>query len=132
MRHDTQTRKFGVVLSMSLMAGCAALEGPDPGNPAAYCTPENAYRLGSQSKAYFGTCPKQTESAFLAALQRGRALRPSTPQLYPYYQQMEDTERQLLAAGSDAERERLRLRLREVEWWTIHLLTSPGSYGEGH
>jgi hypothetical protein len=124
--------KLGLVLSMLLVAGCAALEGPDPGNLAAYCTPENAYRLGSQSKAYFGNCPKQTESAFLAGLQRGRALRPNTPQVYPYYQQMEDTERQLLAAGSDAERERLRSRLREVEWWTLHLLTSPGSYGEGH
>jgi hypothetical protein len=41
---------------------------------------------------------------------------------------MTEAEKQLVAAGSDAERERLRSRLRDLEWWAIHLINSPGSY----
>lgn len=110
------------------LAGCASLQGPDPSNLAAYCTADNAYRLGSQSKAYFGVCPKETESAFLAGLQRGRALRPNPPQAWPYFQQMEELEKQLLAAPSDAERERLRERLRTAEFWAVHIVNSPATY----
>jgi hypothetical protein len=118
------TRKLAFVLSVLSLAGCATLEGPEASNLAAYCTPENAFRLGSQSKAYLGVCPKETERAFLAGLQRGRALRPATAHAQPYYDQMDQTEKQLLAAGSDAERERLRTRLRDLEWWTIHILNN--------
>jgi len=125
------TRKLALALAVLSLSGCATLEGPDASNLAAYCTPENAYRLGSQSKAYFGVCPKASEGAFLAGLQRGRAVRPNPPQAHPYFQQMEDTERQLLAAGSDAERERLRARLRDAEWWAIHLINTPATYGVG-
>jgi hypothetical protein len=41
---------------------------------------------------------------------------------------MEETETQLLAAASNADRERLRGQLREIEWQTIHIVNSPGSY----
>lgn len=66
------------VLAVLVLSGCAGLAGPDPSNLAAYCTPENAFRLGSESRAYFGVCPKETESAFLAGLERGRSFRPNT------------------------------------------------------
>ena len=122
------TRKLAVIASLVSITGCATLEGPDASSLAAYCTPENAFRLGTQSKAYFGVCPKQSESAFLDALQRGRALWPTPPQVWPYYAQMDDLEKQLLAAGSEAEREQLRTRLREAEWWAIQIINSPGTY----
>jgi hypothetical protein len=120
-----------VVLAASVLslAGCAGLQGPDPSNTAAYCTAQNAFRLGSQARAYMGNCPKEAEAAFLAGLQRGRALVPPTPQAQPYLWQMTETEKQLLAATSDAERQRLRARLVDLEWWAIHLINDPGSYG---
>jgi len=119
--------RVAIVVAVSL-AGCAGLQGPDPSNAATYCTPDNAFRLGSQARAYFGACPKDTEAAFLAGLQRGRALVPPTPQAQPFLAQMTEVEKQLIAAGSDAERERLRARLRDLEWWAVHLINSPGSY----
>jgi uncharacterized protein DUF2799 len=118
-------------LPVALLAACATMEGPDPSNVSAYCTPENAFRLGSQSKAYFGVCPKQTESAFLSGLQRGRSLRASPPQVWPYYEQMDQVEKQLLAAGSDAERNQLRERLRTIEFWAVHIVNTPGTYSIG-
>lgn len=120
--------RLALIVSALSLAGCAGLQGPDPSNVAAYCTAENAFRLGSQARAYLGVCPKESEGAFLAGLQRGRALVPPTPQAQPFLAQMSETEKALLAAGSDAERERLRTRLRELEWWAIHLINSPGSY----
>jgi len=36
--------------------------------------------------------------------------------------------KQLLAAGSEVERERIRTRLRDAEWWAVHIINSPGSY----
>jgi hypothetical protein len=119
-------------LAAVFLAGCAALDHPDASNLAAYCTPENAFRLGAQSRAYFGVCPKETEAAFLAGLERGRSYRPNTPSVFPYIEQMRETEKQLIAAGSEADRARLRARLTDLEWWAIHLMSSPGSYGEGH
>jgi hypothetical protein len=110
------------------LAGCAGLQGADTSNLAAYCTAENGYRLGSQMRAYYGVCPKETESRFLAGLQRGRAIRPSPPQAWPYFVQMEELEKQLLAAGSEADRERVRARLREAEQWAIHIVNDPGTY----
>jgi hypothetical protein len=110
------------------LAACATLDEPTAANLARYCTPENAYRLGSQSRAYLGVCPKESEAAFLQGLARGRAIRPSTPAVEPYYQQMSQTEQRLLAASSEAEREPLRARLRELEWWAIHLLNNKGNY----
>jgi hypothetical protein len=110
-----------------VLAGCATLDAPIPANLARYCTPENAYRLGSQSKAYFGVCPKETESAFLAGLQRGRALRPTTPAAVPFQEKIDQLEKQLLAAGSEAERERIRASLRDAEWWAIHIINNPGA-----
>ena len=120
--------KPGVALAVSLLAGCAITQ-PDPSNVSSYCTAENAFLLGSQARAYLGGCPKEREAAFLAGLQRGRALVPPTPQAQPFLAQMTETEKQLLAATSDADRARLRERLRDIEWWAIHLINSPGSYG---
>lgn len=118
---------FFLVAALSL-AGCATLDEPSASNLAAYCTPENAYRLGSRSKAYFGVCPKEQEARFLEGLARGRALRPSTPVVEPFYQQMAQAEHALVAASSEAEREPLRGRLRDLEWWAIHLLNNGGTY----
>lgn len=123
--------RLAVIVSALSLASCGTLQGPDPSNLGAYCTPENAYRLGSQARAYLGVCPKQTESAFLAGLQRGRALVPPVPQAQPFLYQMGEAEQQLLAAGSEADRERLRTRLRDLEWWAIHLINSPGSFSVG-
>jgi hypothetical protein len=121
------TPRLAVSVFIAVLAGCATLEGPDPGNLAAYCTADNAFRLGSQSKAYFGVCPKETESAFLAGLQRGRALRPNPPQAWPYFQRMEELEKQLLSAP-ESERATLRERLRTAEFWAVHIVNSPGTY----
>ena len=117
--------RLAVVISALSLAGCA---GPQPSNSAAYCTADNAFRLGSQARAYLGTCPKNLESAFLDGLYRGRALVPPTPQAQPFLAQMTELEKQLVAAASDAERERLRARLSDAEWWAVHIINSPGSY----
>jgi uncharacterized protein DUF2799 len=120
-------RKLCSILPVIVLSACATMD-VDPSNVSAYCTSENAFRLGSQSRAYFGVCPKETENAFLAGLQRGRALRPNTPQAYPYYEQMDRLEKELRAAPSGAERERLMARLRDAEIWAIHIVNDPGSY----
>ena len=122
------TRKLAVIVSLLSLTGCATLEGPETSNLAAYCTAENAFRLGTQSKAYLGACPKETESAFLASLQRGRALWPIPPQVWPYYERMGQLEKQLIAAATEAEREGVRTRLREAEWWAVQIINSPGTY----
>ena len=114
--------------SALLLAGCAGMSQPDPSNVTAYCTEQNGYRLGSQMRAYYGNCPKEPEAAFLAGLQRGRAVRPSTPAAEPYFRQMDELEKQLRAATSEAEREPLRVRLRQAETWAIHIVNDPGSY----
>jgi len=122
------TRQYALIVPL-LLAGCATADVSDL---RAYCTPENAFRLGTQSRAYFGVCPKETEAAFLAGLERGRAYRPNTPSVFPYIEQMRTLERQLVASSSEPERQQLRARLTDVEWWAIHLMSAPGSYGEGH
>jgi len=125
--------RLGPFLAVVFVAGCTTVDHhPDGSNLAAYCAPENAFRIGSESRAYFGVCPKESEAAFLAALERGRSYRPNTPSVHPYIERMQETERLLLASGTEAERERLRARLRDLEWWAIHLMSAPGSYGEGH
>jgi hypothetical protein len=111
-----------------ILAACASLDQPTAANLAQYCAPENAYLLGSQGHAYFGVCPKQSEAQFLQGLARGRAVRPSTPVVEPYYEKMAQTEQRLLAASSDSERAPLRAQLQDVEWWTIHLLYNNGTY----
>ena len=121
-------RKLVLVLPAALLVGCAAFTDPDPTNLSTYCTPETGYRVGYLSKAYFGVCPKEAEGAFLAGLERGRGYRQNPPQALPYYERMEQTEKQLLASASEPERERLRSQLREIEWWAIHIAFSPGSY----
>jgi len=40
----------------------------------AYCTPENAFTLGTRGEGYSGQCPKDLESAFLDALKTWRNL----------------------------------------------------------
>jgi hypothetical protein len=124
------TRKFSFLLSVFAVAGCTTLDQPTQSNLAQYCTAENAFRLGSQSRAYLGVCPKESEAQFLQGLARGRALRPSTPAVEPYYEQIRQTEQRLLATSSEAEREPLRARLRDLEWWAIHLLNTKGNYLE--
>ena len=114
--------------SALLLAGCAGMQQPDPTNLAAYCTEQNGYRLGSQMRAYYGNCSKESEPAFLAGLQRGRGVRPSTPAAEPYFRQMDQLEKQLMAATSEADRQGLRTRLREAETWAIHIVNDPGSY----
>lgn len=121
-------KRSPLALGLALaLTGCAIFEQPEPSNLAAYCTPENAVNVGASGRAYFGGCPKQSESAFLAGLARGRGL-ASTPVIWPFYAQMERDENLLVAATSDAERDRLRSQLREAETWSVRLLNSPGSY----
>jgi hypothetical protein len=115
-------------LALALLAGCGTLDHPDASNLAAYCTPQNAYRLGSQYRAYFGDCPKESEPQFLAGLRRGRAIRPYTPLIVPYYDVNDQPVGRLLAASSDAERAPLRARLRDLEWWTIHLMNDHATF----
>lgn len=112
------------------LAACASIDRPDPTNLTQYCTSDNAFRLGSQSRAYFGVCSRETEKAFLDGLQRGRALRPWTPAVDPYYRDIAQTEQRLLATASEAERAPLRERLRDLEWWALHLLNNKGTYME--
>ena len=121
------TRLLAFLFPFMLVA-CTTLDKPTPENLAQYCTAQNAYRLGSQGRAYFGSCPKESEASFLQGLAKGRELRPWTPVVEPYYERMAQTEKRLLAASSEAEREPLRVQLRDVEWWTIHLLYNNGSY----
>jgi len=113
-----------------LLSACAALQDPDPSNLATYCTAETGYRVGYQSRAYYGVCPKETEAGFLAGLERGRGYRANPPQALPYFDRMERTEKQLLAA-SGAERERLREQLRQIEQMTLHIVNDPASYSAG-
>ena len=108
------TRRLAFLLPVAL-AACATLDAPTPANLAQYCTPENAYRLGSQSRAYLGVCPKESEALFLQGLARGRASRPSTPAVEPYYLEMAQSAQRLLAATADSERVQLRARLRDLE-----------------
>ena len=120
-----------LALPVVLLAGCAGFSNPDPTSVGTYCTAETGYRVGYLSKAYFGVCPKETEGAFLAGLQRGRGFRANPPQVLPYYERMEQTEKLLMAANSEPEREKLRSQLREIEWWAIHIITAPGTYSSG-
>jgi hypothetical protein len=114
-----------------LLSACAGLETPDPSNLTTYCTAETGYRVGYLSRAYYGVCPKETEGAFLSGLQRGRGYRATPPQALPYFERMEQTEKQLLAATSNADRERLRAQLRQVEQMTLHIVNDPASYSAG-
>jgi len=110
------------------LAACATFSDPDPTNLATYCTAETGYRVGYLSQAYYGVCPKETEGAFLAGLQRGRGYRANPPQAMPYYERMEQTEKQLLASASESDRERFRVQLREIERMAIHIVNDPGTY----
>ena len=116
------------VLAALAVAGCATIDTPTQANLAQYCSAENAYRLGSQSRAYLGVCPKESEAQFLQGLARGRQVRPWAPAVEPYYQQMSQAEQQLLSASAESERERLRTRLRDLEWWAIHLINNKASF----
>ena len=118
------------VIPFVLLAACAAFTDPDPTNLGTYCTADTGYRVGYLSKAYYGVCPKEAEGAFLAGLERGRGLRPSPPQALPYFDRMERTERELLAASSDAQRTELRQRLHEIEWQTEKIVNDPSSYAK--
>ena len=121
------SRKFAWVVLLAGLTGCATLDSADPSNLAAYCTAGNAFRLGAQGRAYFGVCPKDSESAFLAGLARGRQLLPPTPQAFPYYARIEELEKQLMVAATDVERRQLRERLSRAEWWAMEILRNPGS-----
>jgi hypothetical protein len=122
------TRKLAFLLPLTLAAACATLKEPDSSQLSTYCTAETGYRVGYLSKAYYGVCPKETEAAFLAGLQRGRLYRLNPPQVQPYYERMDQTEKQLLAASTEAERTRLKTQLREIEWWAIHIVNNSGTY----
>jgi uncharacterized protein DUF2799 len=115
---------------MVAVCGCAAFTNPDPTNLATYCTEATGYRVGYLSMAYYGVCPKETEAAFLKGLQRGRLYAANPPQALPYYERMEQTEKQLRAA-SGAERERLSAQLREIDAQLIRIVNDPGSYAPG-
>jgi hypothetical protein len=122
------TRRLAFLLPVTLAAACATLKDPDSSNLSTYCTAETGYRVGYLAKAYYGVCPKDSEAAFLSGLQRGRGYRASPPQVQPYYERMEQTEKQLLAASTEAERTRLRAQLRDIERWAIHIINDPGTY----
>jgi len=119
------------IIAVITLSGCATFTDPDPTNLATYCTAETGYRVGYLSKAYPGVCSKETEGAFLSGLQRGRGYRANPPQALPYYQRMEELEKQLLASASEADRQRLRVQLADVEWQTIHIINSWGTYATG-
>lgn len=119
------------LLAVILLSGCATLTEPDSSNLSTYCTAETGYRVGYLSKAYYGVCPKETEGAFLSGLQRGRVYRLNPPQALPYYQRMEETEKQILAASTDTDRTRLGASLKETEWWAIHIANCSCSYAGG-
>jgi hypothetical protein len=124
--------KLAWSIPVIFLSGCATFTEPDSSNLATYCTAETGYRVGYLSKAYYGVCPKETEGAFLAGLQRGRGYRQNPPQVLGYYQRMEETEKQLRSASTEAERTRLTASLKETEWWAIHIAFSPGTYaGDG-
>jgi hypothetical protein len=123
--------KLAWSIPVIFLSGCATFTEPDSSNLSTYCTAETGYRVGYLSKAYYGVCPKSTEPAFLAGLQKGRGYRQDPPQALPYYERMDTLEKQLLAATSDADRERLKVQLRDAEWWAIHIAFSPGSYAGG-
>src|SRR5688572_8372785 len=116
-------RKLAVALSLVSLAGCATLDQPDSSNIAAYCTRDNAVRVGSQGRAYFGGCPKDREGAFRDGLAYGRSLR-YTPAVWPYYEKMRQTEDELVAAASEPQKGPLRARLGDLEWWAIHILNT--------
>jgi hypothetical protein len=113
------------------LSGCASFKDPDPTNLSTYCTQQTGFRAGYLSKAYYGVCPKETEGAFLAGLQRGRGYRAFPPQALPYYERMEQQEKQLMSATSAADRERLKVALQESEWWAIHIANCSCSYSSG-
>ena len=119
------------IIPVITLSGCATFTDPDPTNLATYCTAETGYRVGYLSKAYPGVCSKETEGAFLSGLQRGRGYRANPPQALPYYQRMEELEKQLLATTSEPDRQRLRVQLADVEWQTIHIINSWGTYATG-
>ena len=123
--------KLACAMACIFLSSCAGLREPDSSNLATYCTSETGYRVGYLSKAYYGVCPKETEGAFLSGLQRGRGYRPDPPQALPYYERMAQTEKQLMAATSEADRERLRVQLRDAEWWAIHIANCSCSYASG-
>ncbi len=120
-------RTSAFIILVAGLSGCASLDSSQPSNLAAYCTADNAFRLGAQGRAYFGVCPKESEGAFLSGLERGRQYLPPTPQAFPYYAQIEQLEKQLMAAGGDAERQQVRERLARAEWWAMEILRNPGS-----
>ena len=123
--------KCARLIPLTLLSACATLSDPDPTNLATYCTSETGYRVGYLSRAYYGGCSKETEAAFLSGLQRGRGYRANPPQALPYYERMEQLEKQLLASSSEPDRERLRVALRDVEWQTVHIINSWGTYATG-
>lgn len=123
--------KLSWTLPFIFLSGCAAFTNPDPANLGTYCTADTGYRVGYLSKAYYGVCPRETEGAFLSGLQRGRGYRANPPQALPYYERMEQTEKQLLATTSQGDRERLKVQLADAEWWAIHIATCPCSYAGG-
>ena len=120
-------RSFAALLAAACLGGCASLDSSAPSNLAAYCTADSAFRVGTQGRAYFDVCPKESEGAFIAGLQRGRQLLPPVPQAFPYYAQIEQLEKQLMAASGDAERKQLREQLARAEWWAMELIRNPGS-----
>jgi len=113
-------------VSTLILAGCAGMS-PDPSNVQAYCTAKNGVQLGVEGRAYYGGCPKESEGELIAGLERGRGL-AYAPQLWPFQEQMRQTESQIRAASSDAERQQLRAKLAELESWSIRILNSPGTY----
>ena len=109
-----------------ILAGCASVD-PDPSNVQAYCTAKNGVQLGVEGRAYYGTCPKESEGELLAGLERGRGL-AYVPQLWSFQEEMRQTESQVRAATSDAERQQLRVKLTELEHWSRLILNHPGTY----
>lgn len=111
--------RVAVVLVLAL-AGCAALRQPDASDPQAYCTTKNGMQMGVEGRAYYGGCPKESEGAFIAGLERGRAI-GWNPWVWSYDEQLRQTEGQLITAATDAERAQLRARLYELEFWAIRI-----------
>jgi hypothetical protein len=79
------------------------------------------FRAGYLSKAYYGRLSEGDRGRVPSRPAARTRLSSQPAQALPYYERIEQTEKQLMAATSEPDRERLKVQLRESEWWAIHI-----------